>query len=177
MDLGTSADLPNRFPMTSVENHARDTEDFDVGERVASVYGMAEFYVGLKLLILPGVRYEHTSSEFVGNAVSFSPNGAWLATTPIAGDDDYGTVLPGVNVRYAATPTPRTSASRSRDRWRDPITLILCRIASFNDSDNTVGLGNSSLRPTLAWNVDAMFEHYLKSVGVLLSRCVLQEAA
>ena len=166
MGMGSSADLPNRFPMTSVENHARDTEDFDVGERVASVYGMAEFYVGSKLLILPGVRYEHTSSEFAGNAVSFSPTGAWLATTPIAGDDDYGTVLPGVNVRYAATPAANVRLAFTRSLAR-PNYFDLVPYRSFNDSDNTIGLGNSSLRPTLAWNVDAMFEHYLKSVGVL----------
>src|SRR5262249_42189754 len=92
MSLSTAADLPGRFALTSVENHARDTEDFVVGERVTSGYGMAEFYAGSRLYVLAGVRYEHTAADFTGNDVSFSPSGAWVATTPITGAHNYGTV-------------------------------------------------------------------------------------
>src|SRR5262245_17632601 len=166
MNMDVAADLPNRYAMNSAVNHARDTEDFEVGERVASAYGMAELYVGPKLLVLPGIRYEHTASDFTGNDVTFSPSGAWLATTPISGGHDYGTVLPGINMRYAVTPAANVRIAFTRSLAR-PNYFDLVPYRSFNDSDNTIALGNSSLRPTLAWNVDAMFEHYLKSVGVL----------
>jgi TonB-dependent receptor len=166
MSLSTAADLPNRFPMNTAVNHARDSEDFEVGEQVASVYAMAELYVGSKLFVLPGVRYEHTSSDFAGNEVTFSSTGAWLATMPIFGGHDYGNVLPGVNVRYAVTPSANFRFAVTRSLAR-PNYIQLVPFRSLNDSDNTMALGNSDLRPTLSWNVDAMFEHYLKAVGVV----------
>src|SRR5262249_15054620 len=38
---------------------------------------------------------------------------------------------------------------------------------SFDDSANAIALGNPDLNPTYSWNLDLMFERYLKSVGIL----------
>jgi TonB-dependent receptor len=167
LSLPVAADLPSRFTMNSAINHARDTEDFTVGERVASAYGMAEIYVGSKLFILPGVRVEHTTSDFTGNDVTFAAgNGAWIATTPIDGGHSYSTVMPGVQMRYAARESTNLRVAFTRSLSR-PNYFDLVPYRSFDDAANTVMLGNPALSPTLSWNTDVMLEHYLKSVGVL----------
>jgi TonB-dependent receptor len=166
MDMNLSDDVINRFPMVSAVDHTRDSEDFDVKEDVASVYGMAELYVGTKMMILPGLRYEHTSSVYHGNDVLFNASGGWVATVPTTGTHDYGTVLPSVNVRYAFNDSTnlRAAATRSlaRPNYRD-----LVPYRSFDDSANTLQLGNPDLRPTLSWNADIMAEKYLQSIGIV----------
>ena len=62
---------------------------------------MAEIYAGPKLFILPGIRYEYTSEDFVGRNVRFAPNGTWLGTDPIGTTAGYGVALPGLH-RVAA---------------------------------------------------------------------------
>lgn len=166
LSLPLLADLPNNYALTSVENHARDTEDFNVTERVAAVYGQAEFYVGSKLFILPGVRVERTGASYQGKDVSFSPTGVWLASTPNSGAHDYVTVLPGVNLRYAVDADSNIRAAVTRSMAR-PNYFDLVPYRSFNDADNTIALGNPDLQPTRSWNYDLMYERYLRSVGVL----------
>ena len=87
--------IPNQITPIITRNHARDAEEFDGTERVTAGYAMAEIYAGPKLFILPGIRYEYTSEDFVGRNVRFAPNGTWLGTDPIGTTAGYGVALPG----------------------------------------------------------------------------------
>jgi TonB-dependent receptor len=158
--------LPNAATMTSVRNHARDAEEYFAGERVSSAYAMAEIYAGSKLFILPGVRYEYTSSDYQGNTVLFSPSGAYFSTQPVTGDHNYGVPLPDVHVRYAITPETNLRLALTRSLAR-PNYYDLVPYRAQDDSASTLALGNPTLKPTKSWNLDFMAERYLKSVGLL----------
>lgn len=166
LDIDLAKDMTNRFNLTSVPNHARDTEDFDVNEQIASGYVMAEVFAGNKLSIIPGVRVEHTKADYVGSQVNFSPAGVWIDTVPITGGKDYTTVLPGVNLKYAVTPSANIRFAVTRSMAR-PNYFDLVPYRSFDDSANTISNGNPALEPTLSWNVDALAERYFSSVGVI----------
>lgn len=166
LDQGLVESIPDRFPVTITRNHARDAEEFDGTENVAAGYAMAEIYAGPKLFILPGLRYEHTSADFVGRGVRFAPSGAWLGTDPLATAASYGVALPGLHVKYAATPAANLRVAVTRTLAR-PNYYDTVPYRAQDDNAATVSLGNPALRPTTSWNVDAMGEYYLKSVGVL----------
>jgi TonB-dependent receptor len=152
--------------MTVTYNHARDPENFSGTERTTAVYAMAELYVGQKLYLLPGVRYEDTRADYVGNTVQFAPNGAYVSTTPVESKSSFGVVLPGFHVRYALTPNSNLRAAFTRSLAR-PNYYDLVPSTSRDDSASTITEGNPDLQPTKSWNVDVMAEHYFKSVGVV----------
>ena len=160
------ADISNRFPGTFVQNHARDPENFDGTEQTAAGYVMGEIYVGSKLYLLPGLRYEHTSADYNGNLVQFAPNGAYVSTTPVRSTTKFGVPLPGFHVRYAVTSNTNLRGAVTRSIAR-PNYFDLVPYRTQDDSASTIALGNPDLRPTKSWNVDLMAERYFSSVGVL----------
>ena len=158
--------IPNQITPTTTRNHARDAEEFDGTERVTAGYAMAEIYAGPKLYILPGIRYEYTSEDFVGRNVRFAPNGAWLGTDPIGSTAGYGVALPGFHLKYAATPATNLRFAVTRTLAR-PNYYDTVPYRAQDDNANTVAVGNADLKPTKSWNVDALAEYYFKSVGVV----------
>lgn len=150
----------------STPNHARDAENFNGSEKVSAAYAMAEIYAGSKWLVLPGVRYEYTASDYTGNQVLFSTTGAYLSTTPVPAKANYGVALPAFHVKYAANADTNVRLALTRSFAR-PNNYDLVPYESRNDVDNTVALGNADLRPTTSWNVDLLGEHYFQSVGVI----------
>jgi TonB-dependent receptor len=166
LDQSKVENIPNLAPMTIARNHARDAEEFDGTERTTAAYAMAEFYVGPKLYLMPGLRYEYTSADFVGRDVQFAPNGAWLQTLPIESKSNYGIPLPAFHLKYAATPNTNFRAALTRTLAR-PNYYDTVPYRAQDDSASTVMLGNPDLNPTTSWNVDVLGEHYFKSVGVM----------
>src|SRR5262245_39661477 len=159
--------MPNLVPMTITRNHQRDAEEFDGTERVGAAYAMAEIYAGQKLYLLPGIRYEYTSEDFVGRLVRFAPgSGAWLGTDPVGNTASYGVALPGFHVKYAVAPSTNVRFAVTRTLAR-PNYYDTVPYRAQDDNAATVALGNPDLRPTKSWNVDVLGEHYFKSVGVV----------
>jgi TonB-dependent receptor len=158
--------IASQVPVVITPNHARDAEEFDGTERTAAGYAMAEIYAGAKLLFMPGLRYEHTSSDCTGNQVFFSATGAYLSTTPVRSKTNYGVALPSFHVRYAINPDTNLRVALTRSFAR-PNYYDLVPYDARNDVDNTVSLGNPELNPTTSWNVDVLGEHYFRSVGVV----------
>jgi TonB-dependent receptor len=156
--------IPGLAPMTIARNHQRDAEEFDGTERTTAAYAMAEIYAGPKLFVLPGVRYEYTSEDFVGRNVRFAPNGTWLGTDPLPGRAGYGVALPGFHLRYAVTPESNIRFAVTRTLAR-PNFYDEVPYRAQDDSASTIALGNADLRPTKSWNVDVLAERYFKSVG------------
>jgi TonB-dependent receptor len=157
--------IASQVPVTIAPNHARDAEEFDGDERTGAGYVMAEIYAGPKLSLLPGIRYEHTSSDYAGYQVRFSPSGAYESTTPVRSTTDYGVTLPAFHVKYAANPDTNVRFAVTRSFAR-PNYFDLVPHEARNDQENTVTLGNADLSPTTSWNIDVLGEHYFKSVGV-----------
>ena len=158
--------IPSQVSITSTRNQARDAEEFDGTEQTAAGYLMAEIFAGSKLYLLPGIRYEYTSSDYTGRQVLFASNGAHLSTTPVGSKTNYGIALPALHVKYAVTPQTNLRFAVTRSFAR-PNYYDLVPYEARNDVDNTVALGNTGLNPTTSWNVDVLGEHYFKSNGVV----------
>ena len=136
------------------------TNDYDIDERVIAVYGMTEINLTPDLMLLPGLRYEHT--RFRGAGFSFDPDAETL--TPQTGAKDYGRFFPGLHARYRITPQTNIRAAFTTAMARPNfIDLVPFR---FPD-DEDLQLGNPDLDPTLARNFDLLLEHYDSRIGVL----------
>jgi TonB-dependent receptor len=136
------------------------TNDWDIDERVVAVYGMTEINLTPDLMILPGLRYEHT--RFRGQGFAFDPDAETL--TPQAGSKSYGRVFPGLHTRYRITPQTNLRAAFTTAMSRPNfIDLVPFRLPDEED----LTLGNPELDPTLSRNFDFLVEHYDSRIGVL----------
>jgi TonB-dependent receptor len=147
-------------------NHESDAGDFDASENVGAVYGLTELHIGPNLMVLPGVRYERTTTEYTGFEAVFDEEGEYVATNRLAGSDSYGQLLPMFHVRYALTSDANLRAAVTRTLAR-PNYFDLAPYQLVFSEDAEIERGNPSLQPTTAWNVDVLAEHYLKAVGVV----------
>ena len=136
------------------------TNDYEIDERVVAVYGMTEINLTPDLMILPGVRYEHT--RFRGRGFAFDPEAETL--TPQTGAKSYGRVFPGLHSRYRITPQTNVRAAFTTAMARPNfIDLVPLRLPDEED----LLLGNPELDPTLSKNFDLLLEHYDSRIGVL----------
>ena len=162
----TSADdvieLPTRFSssLESELNLEAQTNDYELDERVTSVFAMTELDLTQDLLLLPGVRYEHTDFTSVG--FDFDPDAETL--TPITAERSYGNVLPMVHLRYRLTPQTNLRAAFTTTIAR-PNFFDLVPFRLREDED--LVLGNPDLEATTSRNFDLLLEHYDRRIGVL----------
>ena len=155
-------DLPTRFS-SSLEgelNLEAQTSDYDLDERVSSVFAMTEIDITQDLMLLPGVRYEHTKFTSVG--FDFDPDAETL--TPITAERSYGNVLPMVHLRYRLTPQTNLRAAFTTTLAR-PNFFDLVPFRVRDDED--LVLGNPNLEATVSRNFDLLLEHYDRRIGVL----------
>lgn len=161
------ADAANDFDATFASRLERekdvegDTEDYDILERTVAGYVMTEFNVTDRLLVLPGVRYEHTTLEADGFA--FNANGN-EELQPATEDNDYGFLFPMLHLRYRLTDDTNLRAAVTRTLERP--NYFFSVPFSIRD-ENEVERGNPALDPMTSVNYDLMAEHYSESIGVV----------
>jgi TonB-dependent receptor len=155
-----------RLPFETAFDFETDAADFNARENVSAVYGMAELFLGPKLMVLSGLRLEATSLDYTGYEVTFDEDGEYAATRSLEGSESYYQLLPAVHVRYALQPNTNLRAAVTRSLAR-PNYYDLVPYELIVNEDLEIERGNAALEPTTSWNLDFMAEHYLQSVGVL----------
>jgi TonB-dependent receptor len=167
IDADASRHMWEALPMSEREAiREADAENYSADETVVAGYVMAEFFIGGRLSILPGVRYESTKVEYAGNEVIYDADGDYTSTRPLAGSDTYGFLLPGFHVRYAIDSQTNLRAAYTRTLAR-PNYYDLAPYELVFQEDSEIERGNSALEPTTSDNVDVMIEHYLQTVGIV----------
>jgi TonB-dependent receptor len=162
----TAAAILGRDDLDSEHDDEEDLADYDASEDVYAAYALAELYLGDRLTLVPGVRYEDTSISYHGKELVFDEDGDLAGTTPTAGENGYGMVLPSIHLRYriAETTNLRAAATRTlaRPNYYDlvPYQLVL-------EEDREILRGNAELDATTATNLDLMIERFLPGLGVL----------
>ena len=159
---GELLDFPDRFgdvldggPLVEL-----GTNDYDIDERVIALYGMTELNLTPDLMLLPGIRFEHT--RFRGSGFAFDPETETLASQQ--GEKSYGRVFPGLHARYRLTPQTNVRAAFTTAMARPNfIDLVPFRLPDEED----LTLGNPELDPTISRNFDLLLEHYDSRIGVL----------
>jgi TonB-dependent receptor len=89
-------------------DYETDLEDYSAGEKIAAGYLMSTFNLGPRVMFLPGIRYERTSSHYAtkhSSTITYDENGDEIAGP---GVDTLGTrteeeFLPMIHLRYRAT--------------------------------------------------------------------------
>jgi TonB-dependent receptor len=151
---------------TDFEHQINDPNDYLTKERVTAGYIQNTLTVG-HFKVLGGLRIEGTQGSFVGTQVIFDPNTRkFVQDLPAPGQQTYTSFLPSVQVQYNFNGTTNIRAAYGRGIAR-PNFADLPPSELFQPASQRVSLGNPSLKATHANDYDILFEHYLKSVGIL----------
>jgi TonB-dependent receptor len=157
----------SQFSLPGVPDHAKaDPANYDATEKVAAAYGMAELYLGSKVTFVAGLRYEGTDVDYDANKLTFDKSGSWVSTTPTHGTSNSGLPMPMAHLRYAFNESTNLRAAFTRTLAR-PDYVDLAPTETWNNQSFTISLGNPDLKATRSWNYDLLFEHYLKTIGIV----------
>jgi TonB-dependent receptor len=136
--------------------------NFGADETILGGYAMLEQQLTSKVSFIAGLRFERTDVEYRGFEYNIDNDNV----TPTLGAQDYGNVLPSINLRWEAPNNTvfRAAATRSVAR---PNYFDLVPYREISLDDNELATGNPDLKPTLATNLDLMVERYFASVGLV----------
>lgn len=145
-------------------------------EYVYAAYGMAEFQINERMMLMGGLRMEYTNLSMEGDSlgaikVFFNPETGMLETQKpvynVTSGSKYAALLPMLhfkyspnnknNIRFAITRTfrrPNFNESKPGDPFY-----------SFTDLVRTYG--NPNLKPTFSWNFDVTWERYFGNIGMI----------
>ncbi len=136
------------------------TSDYEANEDIYAGYAMARIQFP-KTNVIIGARVEHT--QFSGSAPIFDED----AETFVIGQVDrkYTDFFPNLTIRHEFTPDliGRFAATRgtARPNFRDVVPRQTI------DEDGNIERGNPNLRQTVANNLDAGIEYYLRPLGLI----------
>jgi TonB-dependent receptor len=151
----------NDFELSIEDKLATEAaESFTAKEDVYAGYIMSKLQLS-KLMILGGLRYEHTSVDYTSyNVINESE------IIPEEGGTDYSFLLPQLHIRYNVTDNMNLRAAVTRSYARPNFSdIIPAQEININEGEGTIG--NAKLKPVAATNVDILAEKYFGSVGIL----------
>ena len=158
-------------------NMNRDGAYYDAQENIAAGYIMNKTQFN-KLMLLLGLRIEHTSVKYKANKIDPFVN----PDAPIQSDDEtlfndyeltpvkesfnYVKFLPNLQFKYDLTDNTIFRFAWTTGYSRPNITDLVPKQGVSQDLER-VTLGNPELKPAYSHNIDLLFEHYLSNVGLI----------
>ncbi|MFK7845405.1 MAG: TonB-dependent receptor [Rhodothermales bacterium] len=169
LDIDALNGFTETFRSRYVVDLENEAEDYEAGETVQAGYLMAEINLGPKVMLLPGVRYERTNTDYSSFELDgeFDDDGFFRGQiNRITGGRDYDEILPMVHLRYKVTPQfdIRLAYTKSLARPNYFNLVPWERIVIFN---NTIERGNPDLKHTVATNYDVYASLYTNRFGLL----------
>ncbi|RZM19051.1 MAG: TonB-dependent receptor [Pedobacter sp.] len=119
-----------------------------------------------KLDIITGLRYENTGFTYNGNIVSFDDKGAYVSTNKVAVNAGFDGFFPSLNLKYAIDQRTNVRAAATRSLSR-PGYYDLVPWQEVETRRKRMKIGNPDLDQSTSTNLDFLFEHYLKSLGLI----------
>jgi TonB-dependent receptor len=129
-------------------------DNYEAGETVTAAYLMTQFDIRNRSMLLPGFRYERTSTNYDAFTGALRQDLGRVGTiSDTTGGQTYDEFMPMVHARYKIS---------SRIDLRGAITKTLSRPDYFNlvpfqrisPTELTIAEGNPGLKHTKAWNYD-----------------------
>jgi len=141
-------------------------EDYTVEEDIIAAYLLGRWESD-DLLVIGGVRWEHTDNTLTGNQVTLveTDDDEFVTIAPLAFERTYDHFLPSLNIRYEARDDLILRLAGYRSLVRPNFEQLAPR-ADINE-DNEASIGNPNLNPTTAWNIDATVEYYMTNNGAI----------
>jgi len=141
-----------------------DLADYKAGETVTAAYGMYEFNFYDKIMLLGGLRYEHTKNNYESlfGRPQVDEDGEIINVSGLKdtiGNRIHEQFLPQFHLRYNAFKWAdiRLAATKSLSR---PNFFNLVPWQRVNDFDYNVERGNPDLKQMSAWNYDVILSFY-----------------
>ena len=150
---------------TDFEHQINDPNDYTTRERVIAGYVQNTITIG-HLKILGGLRIEGTQGSFIGTQV-WDPKTGKLVDLPIPGQQTYTNFLPSVQVQYNFNGSTNLRLAYGRGIARPNFADLPPFVLVAPGGRGRASEGNPNLKPTHANDYDVLFEHYLKSVGIV----------
>ena len=158
---------------TDFEHLITDSNHYTTKERVVAGYIQNTITLG-HFRVLGGLRIEGTQSSYVGTIASFSAtmrdpitgDAKFLGDQAAPGASTYTNFMPSVQVQYNFNSSTNIRAAYGRGIAR-PNFSDLPPFELVEQNRNRVTVGNPNLKPTHANDYDLLFEHYLKTVGII----------
>lgn len=138
------------------------SDTYDAFEDIYSAYAMTRLQVN-KLMILAGFRYEFNDVRY--DAFDVFREGTNVVSAPIDGGTDYGFLLPNLQLKYSLDKMTNLRFAYTQSYAR-PNFVDLVPFINYDVDAITLRLGNPELSPSLANNLDLMFERYLSNAGL-----------
>jgi len=139
-------------------------KSYNAGEKITAFYFMTEVNIGPDLMILPGVRYEKTTTDYnttFGKPIRGDDERTLLLRGIIdtTGQNLYEEWMPMVNMRYNPVSwfDVRVGITKTLSR-PDYYNLVPHR--NFTNNGATIVQGNPNLKPITSWNYDLFFSFY-----------------
>jgi TonB-dependent receptor len=151
----------------SFEHLISDSNDYHTLERVTAGYVQNTITLG-RFRVLGGLRIEGTQASFVGTFANFDTSGNFLTDILLPGQQTYVDFLPSVQVQYNINSSTNIRAAYGRGIARPNFSdLPPYELVDQSRNPTRVTVGNPNLKTTHANDYDVLFEHYLKTVGVI----------
>jgi len=147
-----------------------DFRDFTADEDVTAGYVMTELNFGPRIMLLPGVRYERTSTyynAFFGRVPQLDTDieADQVVLRDTTSEQSYGDWFPMVQLRVRPTDwfDVRLAYTRTQSRPDFDDTSPQVRIS---DTSQLITKGSPGLRPAQATNLDAYLSFYSNRIGL-----------
>jgi TonB-dependent receptor len=142
-----------------------DPDSYSGKETMAAGYAMGKLTLD-KLDIITGLRYERTGFDYRGNIVSFDNQGKYVSTNKVNTKSAFDGLFPSLNLKYALDQRTNVRAAVTRSLSR-PGYYDLVPWQEVEPRRKRMKKGNPDLDQATSTNADFLFEHYLKSLGLL----------
>lgn len=142
-----------------------DPDSYNGKETMGAAYVMGKLTLD-KLDIITGVRYERTGFNYNGNVVSFDDTGAYVSTNKVNTKSSFDGFFPSLNLKYSIDQRTNLRAAVTRSLSR-PGYYDLVPWQEVETRRDRMKIGNPNLDQSTSTNVDFLFEHYLKSLGLI----------
>ena len=147
-------------------------DDYNAIERLSAGYIMAELNIGPRLMILPGVRYEHEHSEYtaktgevLANVNEMTEEDLGLFFRDTTATRDMGMWFPMVQARYRVTDWFDIRVARTVSTSRPSFNHLSPRF-SISFDGKRVERGTTHIRPMRSTNYDLFLTFFHNRLGL-----------
>lgn len=145
-------------------------EDYNTLEELNAGYVMAEINIGKRIMILPGIRYEHINTEYTSRVLMtdmFDPTGINTPEYPdtITSYRENGHFFPSVNMKIDVNDWMDVRAAYAKSTSR-PRFIDLSPFMVTDDGLDRLYVKNPYLKPAMAHNVDLGVSFYTGKLGL-----------
>jgi TonB-dependent receptor len=140
-------------------------EAYEATEDVTAAYLMAKHSLK-KLTLVGGLRFESTKVTYNSKEAEIDVNGDLLGIKSVTGGTTYDYLLPQFSLKYSLNDNTNLRAAATYSYARPNFSQII-PAQEANLQDRKVSIGNTSIKPVSAINLDVLAEHYFGNVGLV----------